>query len=145
VYLNLEAMESKKLDRAEVDRAAAEAAISVAHVFRVYTREQLLNGQLQNDSIGHRVLNGFFGQRSPDVVVVLDPYWITGATGASHSTPFGYDTHVPVVFLGATIRAGSYDQPVMVNDVAPTLATLLSVETPAGSVGRALWEILKRD
>ncbi len=141
LYLNLEAMESKKLDRAEVDRVAADAAISVPHVFRVYTREQLLSGQFQDDSIGRRVLNGFFAQRSPDIEVVLDPYWITSSAGASHSTPFGYDTHVPVVFLGATIRTGHYDEPVIVNDVAPTLATLLGIETPAGSVGRALAEI----
>jgi hypothetical protein len=29
-----------------------------------------------------------------------------------------------------------------VNDIAPTLATLLDVETPSGSVGRVLDEIL---
>jgi arylsulfatase A-like enzyme len=141
LYLNLEAIEAKKIDRAEADRVAAEAALAVPHVFRVYTREQLLYGQLQDDSIGRRVENGFFAQRSPDIEVLLDPYWIAGGTQASHSTPFGYDTHVPVVFLGAAIRSGHYDQPVTVNDVAPTLATLLGVETPAGSVGRALAEI----
>ena len=141
LYLNLEAIEAKKIDRAEADRVAAEAALAVPHVFRVYTREQLLYGQLQDDSVGRRVENGFFAQRSPDVEVLLDPYWIAGGTQASHSTPFGYDTHVPVVFLGAAIRSGRYDQPVTVNDVAPTLATLLGVETPAGSVGRALAEI----
>lgn len=138
LYLNLEAIDSKKLDRAEVDRVAADAAMAVPHVFRVYTREQLLNGQLQADSIGRRVENGFFAQRSPDIEVVLEPYWITPATGATHSSPFGYDTHVPVIFLGATIKPGHYDESVMVNDVAPTLATLLGIETPAGSVGRAL-------
>jgi len=141
LYLNLDTIESKKLDRAEVDRVAAEAALTVPQVFRAYTREQLLIGQIQNDSIGKRVLNGFFAQRSPDVEVLLDPYWITGSSGASHSTPFGYDTHVPVIFFGATIRPGHYDGPIMPNDVAPTLATLLSIETPAGSIGRALAEI----
>ena len=141
LYLNLEAIASKKLDRAEVDRVAADAAMTVPQVFRVYTREQLLSGQFQNDSIGRRVLNGFFPQRSPDIEVLLDPYWITGSSGASHGAPFGYDSHVPVVFLGVTIRPGHYDEPVMVNDIAPTLATLLAIETPAGSVGRALAEI----
>jgi arylsulfatase A-like enzyme len=87
------------------------------------------------------VANGFFAQRSPDLEVLLDPYWVAGNTPASHSTPFGYDTHVPLVFLGASIRPGRYDRPVTINDVAPTLATLLAVETPAGSVGRTLAEI----
>jgi arylsulfatase A-like enzyme len=140
-YLNLDAIDSRKIDRAEANRVAAEAALAVPHVFRVYTREQILNGRLQDDSIGRRVSNGFFAQRSPDVEFLLDPYWTAGNTPASHSTPFGYDTHVPVVFLGAAIRPGHYDQPVTVNDVAPTLATLLAVETPSGAVGRALAEI----
>jgi hypothetical protein len=30
-----------------------------------------------------------------------------------------------------------------VNDIAPTLSTLLEVETPSGSVGRVLSEILQ--
>jgi hypothetical protein len=141
LYLNLEAIDSKNIDRAEADRVVADAVLAVPHVFRVYTREQLLNGRFQDDSIGRRVLNGFFAQRSPDVEVVLDPYWIAGSTPATHGAPFGYDTHVPVLFLGAAIRPGRYDQPVTVNDVAPTLATLLGVETPAGAVGRALAEI----
>ncbi len=140
-YLNLDAIDSRKIDRAEANRVAAEAALAVPHVFRVFTREQLLYGQFQNDSIGHRVANGFFAQRSPDLEVLLDPYWVAGNTPASHSTPFGYDTHVPLVFLGASIRPGRYDRPVTINDVAPTLATLLAVETPAGSVGRTLAEI----
>jgi hypothetical protein len=32
-----------------------------------------------------------------------------------------------------------------VNDIAPTLATLLSIETPSGSVGRVLREIFDRE
>jgi hypothetical protein len=31
---------------------------------------------------------------------------------------------------------------VMVNDIAPTLATMLDVETPSGSIGRVLDEML---
>jgi hypothetical protein len=30
----------------------------------------------------------------------------------------------------------------MVNDIAPTLATMLDVETPSGSIGRVLDEML---
>ena len=144
LYLNLAEIESKKLDRAEVDCIAADAALAQPHVFRVYTREQLLNGQYPADPIGLRVRNGYFPQRSPDVEIILDPYWITSATGASHSTPFGYDNHVPILFYGATIKPGQYDQPTMVNDIAPTLATLLAVETPSGSVGRPLAEIFAK-
>ena len=60
---------------------------------------------------------------------------------STHGTTYVYDSHVPVVFLGAGIRPGKYHQAAMVNDIAPTLATILEVETPAGSVGRVLHEM----
>ena len=45
--------------------------------------------------------------------------------------------------MGPGIKPGIYNQAIRPNDIAPTLATLLSVETPSGAVGRALSEILK--
>ena len=42
----------------------------------------------------------------------------------------------------AGIKAGHYDGNVALNDLAPTLATILGVETPAGSQGRVLTEML---
>ena len=44
--------------------------------------------------------------------------------------------------MGAGIKAGQYAMPVAVNDIAPTLASMLEIETPSGSVGRVLTEIL---
>ena len=49
---------------------------------------------------------------------------------------------MPVIFLGAGIRAGQYHAAIAVNDIAPTLATMLEIETPSGSVGRVLTEML---
>jgi hypothetical protein len=110
-------------------------------VFRVYTREQLATGAVQQDAISRRVINGFYARRSGDVEVLLEPYWIFTQSGATHGTAFGYDTHVPLIFMGSGIRPGRYYQPVVENDIAPTLAAILEVETPSGSVGRVLSEI----
>lgn len=143
LYLNWELIAKKNLSREEVTQAAADAAWTIPHVFRVYTRSQMMNGAAWADMVGKRVLNGFFAERGPDVEVVLEPYWIFTQTGATHGTAFGYDTHVPVIFMGAGIRAGRYDDSVYVNDVAPTLATILDVETPSGSVGRVLTEMFE--
>jgi arylsulfatase A-like enzyme len=80
-------------------------------------------------------------RRGADLNIVLDPYWMFASRGTTHGSVFGYDTHVPVIFMGPGIRAGRYDEPIVVNDIAPTLATLLRIETPSGSVGRALNEM----
>jgi len=141
LYLNLDLVRQKKLDRAEVDRAAAEAAATVPHVFRVFPRELLASGVQMEEQVGRLVRNGFYAPRSPDVSILLEPYWLAQSGGTSHGTTFGYDTHVPVIFMGPGIRAGRFNSAVAVNDIAPTLATYLAVETPSGSVGRCLSEI----
>jgi hypothetical protein len=45
--------------------------------------------------------------------------------------------------MGRGIRAGYYDRSIAVNDIAPTLARILDVETPSGSVGRILSEMFE--
>ena len=142
VYLDEDLMARKNLNPAEVERTAAAAAMTIPEVFRVYTREQLLAGAVQRDQVSERVMNGYNQRRGADVEVLFDPYWIPSKSGTTHGTTFSYDAHVPLIFFGPGIRAGCYDEPVVVNDIAPTLATMLDVETPAGSVGRVLSEML---
>lgn len=145
LYLNWELIREKKLDEAEVARAAKDAAMTIPHVFRVYTREQLMNGNTFEDQVGRRVMNGFYVRRGADLYILLEPYWMFGTGGTTHGTTFSYDSHVPVIFMGPGIRPGLFHEPVAVNDIAPTLATLLQVETPSGSVGRVLTEIFASD
>jgi arylsulfatase A-like enzyme len=121
---------------------AAAAAATAPRVARAYTRDQILAGQIPNDRIGQRILRGEHLTRSGDIEVILDPYWMRAARGTTHGTPYAYDAHIPLVFLGPGITAGHYDGNVALNDLAPTLATMLSVETPGGSQGRVLTEML---
>ncbi len=144
LYLNLDLIRTKNLDRAEVDRVAAEAASSIPHVFRVYTREQLAGG-LPGGPIPQAMVKGFFPQRSGDLFVLLDPYWIFSRSGTTHGTPFNYDTHVPVIFMGSGIRPGRYNGNISVADIAPTLSTILGIQMPAGAEGRTLAEIISEN
>ncbi|MGE5644690.1 MAG: alkaline phosphatase family protein [Acidobacteriota bacterium] len=141
-YLNRDLIRSKKLNEAEVEQTAADAVARLPHIFRVYTREQLLKGRTIGDEITRAVENGFYPSRSGDLFIVAEPYWIESGSGATHGSPFGYDSHVPVIFMGPNVKAGRYDAAAAPNDIAPTLATMLDVETPSGSVGRVLTEML---
>jgi predicted AlkP superfamily pyrophosphatase or phosphodiesterase len=142
-YLNYDLIDSLHLDPVEVRRVAAAAALKVPHVARVYTRDQLLRGEVANDRIGSRVLRGFNSERSGDLEIILEPFWIRQAEGTSHGTPYNYDAHIPLILMGSRIAPGQYDGQVALNDLAPTLATLIDVEIPAGSSGRVLTEALR--
>ncbi len=143
-YLNRDLIASKKLDQTQVEEVAAKAAMGVPHVLRVYTRSQLMGGRAGDDPVDRAVSNGFFPGRSGDVFLVAEPYWIGAGHGAEHGSPFGYDTHVPVIFMGPGIKPGRYNETIAPNDIAPTLATLVGAETPSCSQGRALAEMLVR-
>jgi hypothetical protein len=142
-YLSYELMKERKLDPAEVRRVSAEAAAAVPHVTRVYTRDQLLTGDVPNDRISSRVLRGFNAQRSGDLEIILEPFWLRQATGTSHGTPYNYDAHIPLILMGRQVVPGQYSQHAALNDLAPTLATLLGIGIPSGSEGRVLTEALR--
>jgi arylsulfatase A-like enzyme len=101
-----------------------------------------MNGAALEDQLGRRVMNGFDVRRSADITILLEPYWIYTQKGTTHGTTFSYDAHVPVIFMGPGIKPGRYHQQIAPNDIAPTLATILDIETPSGSVGRPLAEIM---
>jgi hypothetical protein len=142
-YLNYELM--RNMNPVDVRRVAADAARTVPHVARVYTRDQLLRGEVGTDRVDQRVLRGFNAARSGDLEIVLEPYWIRGANRATHGSPYNYDAHIPLVLMGPGIRPGAYHQHAALNDLAPTLATLLKVEIPGGSSGRILTEAIQPD
>jgi hypothetical protein len=110
------------------------------HVARVFTREQLAGAPWKTRRPPRQ--NVFNPTRGGDLVIILEPYWIYGAKGTTHGTPYNYDTHVPVIFMGAGIKPGRYHKATAPNDIAPTLATMLDVEIPSGSSGRVLDEML---
>ncbi len=144
LYFSPDPIPGKKLDMAEVQKVAADTIRAQPHIARVYTRTQLEQGALGRDPVDIRVRNGFNLERGPDIFTVTEPYYMFTGTGTTHGSPYGYDTHVPVIFLGsAGIRAGSYAGTIGVEDIAPTLATLLAIETPSGNMGRVLTEMLK--
>ena len=141
-YLNLELVHAKSLDLNEVEAVAAAAARQAPHIARVYTRHELMTGGVQRDPIGNAISLEFFAPRFGDLYILPEPYYLFDATGTTHGTPYDYDSHVPLIFYGPGIQPGMHPRRVAMNDVAPTLAQILGVEQPSGSIGEALREIV---
>ncbi len=142
-YLDHELARQHRADLGEVRRQAARIARDQPHILRVYTYDELLAGIPASDHIDRRIVRGFHQQRGADLFVVPEPYWLFLTEGATHGTPHHYDTHIPLIFAGAGVKPARYNRDVALNDVAPTLATLLDVATPSGSAGHVLREILQ--
>jgi predicted AlkP superfamily pyrophosphatase or phosphodiesterase len=147
LYFNYQTLKEKKIDLRAVTETAAEAIMSEPkiHASRVYTRDQILSGG-RGDFITTALLNGFHPGRSADLVIVYEPYYVPGsggATGTTHFSPYVYDNHVPVVFVGMGVKAGTYRRNITVNDIAPTLAAAMGVEIPSGAYGNVLPEVVQ--
>jgi predicted AlkP superfamily pyrophosphatase or phosphodiesterase len=145
IFFNTVALKRDGINRAEIERVVAEAVLTVPGINRAFTRTQLETGSISaGDVIGRRVLHGFHPRRSGDVILVQEPfkYFSEGANPipATHGSPYSYDTHVPLIIMGQGVAAGRYAQSATPADIAPTLASILRIQSPSNAVGRVLVE-----
>lgn len=73
---------------------------------------------------------GYMVRLVEGAVIDLDP--------AVHGSPYYYDRHVPLIFMGPGIGAGSSRQEAHTVDLAPTLAHLVGIPVPERLDGRIL-------
>ncbi len=97
-----------------------------------------------------RIINGYNAERSGAIQIILKPAWFTGhgtndkgPTGTTHGTWNPYDAHIPLVFMGWGIQHGTLNRGTHMTDIAPTIAALLHIQAPNGSIGEPISEVLK--
>lgn len=148
-YLDQKMMAERKVDPAEAERIAGEAALAIPGVVTFFTRTQIVEGRMPSSAVARRVVNGFNRLRSGDVWLITKPFsfFLEGSLplATTHGSPYNYDTHVPVILFGAGVRAGRYNVECTPSDIAPTLAALLGIEPPSNRVGRVLTEAIATD
>jgi predicted AlkP superfamily pyrophosphatase or phosphodiesterase len=85
----------------------------------------------------------YYPGRGGDVIVIPKPYWFFYAkssskpSGTTHGSPYDYDQHVPLIVMGAGVRAKADPTAASPADIAPTLAKLAGVSI-AHTDGHAL-------
>lgn len=88
--------------------------------------------------------NGFNAKRSGDIQMYLKPgYFETWDHAATHGLWVPYDRHIPLLFYGWNIKPGKLYREVYMTDIAPTLAAMLQIQMPNGSVGKVITELIK--
>ena len=80
---------------------------------------------------GQQGTYGVYMRRQPNILS-----W--GGNATTHGSPYYYDRHVPIIFMGAGVSAGLSSERVATIDVAPTLARITNIPTPDDLDGRVL-------
>ena len=122
--------------------AAVGEAMKQAGMRDFYTKSQLAEGEVPNTPLGRKYLNSYSPEGSWYVMGVPDIYTVGPGKGTDHTSPYNYDTHVPLAIYGLPFQAGTYRTSVEPIDLAPTLASLLGINAPTHAVGRVLTEAL---
>jgi predicted AlkP superfamily pyrophosphatase or phosphodiesterase len=147
LYLNRKTIAAHGLDLAEVSRQVAEELRKFPGVAYAVSSHDLRAGAVARTPVTDAVLANFHEDRSGDIYVVFEPHWFVAdfdgqSVTGSHGSPWPYDSHVPVIWMGPGIDASRIGRRVETVDVAPTIAAYLRVRPPSGARGRVMTEVM---
>jgi len=140
VFLDYELISELKLDFNIVKQKLINKMQSYPGIDEVYSSEQILN--IKNDHFITLIRNGFNKNLSGDIIYTMMPNWTYYRKGSTHGTRFNHDTHVPLLLYGSGIKKGSISRRTDVIDIAPTIASVLGINSPNATTGKVIYEAI---
>jgi predicted AlkP superfamily pyrophosphatase or phosphodiesterase len=146
LYLSADLKNNSKIDHDALEAAVVDELLKFPGVSLAVSSSALRQGNLPDTDLMRAVVNNFHPKRSGDVFIVFEPNWFINdfdglVVASTHGSPWNYDTHVPIVFVGPGLNPTTVDRRVYTVDIAPTLSALLGIKAPSGSVGEPLAEV----
>jgi predicted AlkP superfamily pyrophosphatase or phosphodiesterase len=144
LYLDDEKIASAKLDRIKVEQAIADVLMDIEGIALAVAASRL--SAQDTSPLVEQVRKNHHVSRSGDIYIIQEPYWFLfdkGPVTAMHGSPWRYDTHVPIIFMGPSIRSQRVQRRVHPVDVAPTIAAFLGMTPPGAAQGSSLEEVFK--
>ncbi len=145
VHLNYNLIDSVQLDINKVKQVIIDNLKKQDGIAYVLDMEGGDHNMFVPTLIREKAINGYNRKRSGVIQIIAEPQWYSGnprATGTSHGVWSPYDSHIPLLFMGWGIKPGVSNKQVHIVDIAPTLASLLHVMEPNGSIGKPIVEVL---
>ena len=98
--------------------------------------------------IKEKIINGYNRELSGEIQLILKPGWyefeyLDPMKGGTHGTWTPDDAHIPFLLMGHGVKAGRSHQEVYMTDIAPTISSLLKIQMPNGSIGKAVYPVTK--
>ena len=144
VYLHDEKIGKAGLDRIKVEQAIADSLTDLEGISLAVPTTGL--SSQQTNPLVAQVRRNHHVTRSGDIYVIQDPYWFLfdkGPVTAMHGSPWRYDTHVPILFMGPGIGPKTVHRLVHPVDVAPTISAFLGMTPPGSAQGSPLKEVIE--
>jgi len=143
--LDREAIARQGLKAEDVEGTIRKALLATGLIDAVYTQAQLVGPRPADDPFFDLHQRAFFAPRSGDLVARIKKHVYLGGYvgGTGHGTPYDYDRHVPIVFLGPGITPGPRDVETGPEDIAWTLGRLLGLPYPQQDAATDLLPLLK--
>ena len=148
VYLDRDVIREKSLDQAEVEKAIAAELMKFDGVALAISSAALREGNLPDTPLINSVLRNYNPNRSGDIFVVHQAHcFINDFDGlkvaCTHGSPWSYDTFVPVIFAGGTLKAQRIYRSIEPLGIAPTLSAIVGAKAPSGSRAAPLAEVMQ--
>lgn len=141
-FLDHQAIADQGLDLQRVKDVVVEYLRQCLHISFVVDYEKAATSPIPS-IIRDRILMGYNPHRSGDIVVCLDPgyyevgFW-SSPVGTTHGEWNPYDAHIPLLFYGWHIPHGENSREVYINDIAPTVCSLIRIQQPNACTGGSL-------
>jgi hypothetical protein len=143
VHLNYPVIDSAKLNKDQLKKSIMDSLIYTEGVTQVIDLHNFGNVPL-NTKLKDMIANGYYLQRGGEIQVVFKSNWIDGGgTGTTHGSWYSYDSHIPLLWYGWNIPVGRTNRETYMTDIAPTVAALLKIQMPGGTVGKVITEVVK--
>ncbi len=140
IYLNQLLIETSKIPLHEIQLKAAQFINQFKGISNASTATILQTTNFTN-GFQEKFQNSYNLERSGDVLINLEPCWIEVNNHKEkiayfkQSSPYRYDTHVPIIWYGWKINTKEILKPVHISDIAPTISDLLNIAYPTGATG----------
>jgi len=143
VFLDHNKLKAKNLNVQDVKTTLKNFLQKQDYIKRVYTEEEVSNA-IASDYYLNFVSKGYDPIQNGELVLVFKPGYVEySATGTTHGSAYSYDTHVPLIFFGTTIKKGSTHDRKEITQIAPTITQLLKITMPNSTDGKVLLEVLQ--
>lgn len=144
LHLNHPSLDSAKVDEEEVIEWLVKKLTVEPGIDRAFAIEDLNEVPL-NPTIRKMLNNGYYPRRNGDIQIILKPNYIDAwsNTGTTHGLWNPYDSHIPLLWYGWGIKQGRTNRETYMTDIAPTIAAMLHIQAPSGTIGNVITEVIK--